>query len=60
VQADFGEAGDKKEERLARLVLRPTDPAAVLGAVPGLIVDGTVDKDAADPGQPKVLFGAGA
>ncbi len=60
VQADFGEAGDQKEERLARLVLRPADPAAVFGAVPGVIVDGTVDKDAADPSQPKVLFGAGA
>lgn len=59
VQADFGEAGSVKEERLAQLVLNLKDPSKLVGAVPGVIVDGTVDKNAADPSQPKVLYGAG-
>ncbi len=60
VLPDFGEAGTKKEERLAQLVARLKDPTKLVGAVPGVIVDGTVDKNAADASQPKVLFGAGA
>jgi multidrug resistance efflux pump len=59
VQPDFGEAGTEGEERLAQLTARPKDPAALLGAVPGAIVDGQVNKNSDDPSQPKVLFGAG-
>lgn len=59
VQADFGEAGSADEERLAQVILKMKDPAKLIGAVPGVIVDGTVNKNAADASQPKVLFGAG-
>ena len=59
VQADFGEAGAADTERLARLVLKPADPSKVLGAAPGVIVKGEVDKHSPNPKDPKVLFGNG-
>ena len=42
IQPDFGAAGTGASQRLSRVLLRPTDPASIDTAVPGLIVTGTI------------------